>query len=80
MNVISCREAAGLIRDGWTVSTSRFTGSGYPRDLTLIEIAPGIDLEREVRAQIAPGVAVARDLKAMDARIFRDQPMLAAAP
>lgn len=72
MNVISSREAAGLIRDGWTVSTSGFTGSGHPeglstasenrflesghpRDLTLIEIAPGIDREREVRAQIAPG-------------------------
>jgi len=66
MNVISSEEAAGLIRDGWNVSTSGFNGSGHPRDLTLIEIAPG--------------VAVARDLKAMDARIFRDQPMLAAAP
>jgi len=31
-----------------------------------------------VRAQIASGVAVAPDLKPMDARIFRDQLMLAA--
>jgi propionate CoA-transferase len=45
--------------------------------LTLIEIAPGIDLERDVRAQIAPGVKVAEDLRTMDARIFRAQPMLA---
>jgi propionate CoA-transferase len=44
--------------------------------LTVTEIAPGIDLQREVRAQIAPGVAVAEDLKTMDARIFRAQPML----
>jgi propionate CoA-transferase len=44
--------------------------------LTLVEIAPGIDLEREVRAQIAPGVKVAEDLGTMDARIFRAQPML----
>jgi len=44
--------------------------------LTLTEIAPGIDLEREVRAQIAPGVGVAEDLKTMDARIFRAQPVL----
>jgi propionate CoA-transferase len=44
--------------------------------LTLIEIAPGIDLEREVRAQIAPGVQVAGDLRTMDARIFRAQSML----
>jgi acyl CoA:acetate/3-ketoacid CoA transferase len=105
MKVISSKEAAGLIRDGWTLSTSGFTGSGHPegistaienrfletghpRDLTLIyaagqggqltltEIAPGIDLEREVHAQIAPGVGVAEDLKTMDARIFRAQPML----
>jgi acyl CoA:acetate/3-ketoacid CoA transferase len=44
--------------------------------LTVTEIAPGIDLEREMRAQIAPGVGVADDLKTMAARIFRAQPML----
>jgi propionate CoA-transferase len=44
--------------------------------LTLTEIAPGVDLEREVRAQVAPGVGVAEDLRPMDARIFRAQPML----
>jgi propionate CoA-transferase len=46
--------------------------------LTLTEIAPGIDLERQVLAQLAAPVAVAPDLKEMDARIFRDAPMLAA--
>ena len=43
--------------------------------LTLTEIAPGIDLEREVLAQLAVPVPVASDLKTMDARIFRDVPM-----
>jgi propionate CoA-transferase len=46
--------------------------------LTLTEIAPGIDLQHQVLAQLAAPVAVAPDLKEMDARIFRDAPMLAA--
>ena len=46
--------------------------------LTLTEIAPGLDLEREVLAQLAAPVAVAADLKPMDARIFTDAPMFAA--
>ncbi|MBK8064407.1 MAG: acyl CoA:acetate/3-ketoacid CoA transferase [Betaproteobacteria bacterium] len=44
--------------------------------LTLTEIAPGIDLERDVLDQLAAPVPVAADLKTMDARIFRDTPML----
>jgi propionate CoA-transferase len=44
--------------------------------LTLTEIAPGIDLQSQVLAQLAAPVAVAADLKPMDPRIFRDQPML----
>jgi propionate CoA-transferase len=46
--------------------------------LTLAEIAPGIDLERQLLAQLAAPVAVAPDLKLMDARIFNDAPMFAA--
>ena len=45
--------------------------------LTLIEVAPGVDLERQVLAQLAAPVAVAPDLKTMDARIFTDAPMFA---
>ena len=44
--------------------------------LTLTEIAPGIDLQRDVIAQLAAPVPVADDLKTMDERIFRDAPML----
>jgi propionate CoA-transferase len=43
--------------------------------LTLTEIAPGIDLARDVLAQCGAPVAVATDLRTMDARIFRDAPM-----
>jgi propionate CoA-transferase len=49
--------------------------------LTLIEIAPGIDLERDVLAQCGAPIAVAADLALMDARLFREAPMhLAADP
>ncbi|MBS0337994.1 MAG: acyl CoA:acetate/3-ketoacid CoA transferase [Proteobacteria bacterium] len=44
--------------------------------LTLCEIAPGIDLQRDVLDQLAAPVPVAADLKLMDERIFRDAPML----
>jgi propionate CoA-transferase len=43
--------------------------------LTLTEIAPGIDLQRDVLAVLGAPVVVADDLKTMDARIFTDAPM-----
>ena len=43
--------------------------------LTLIEIAPGVDLHRDVLGQCATEVAVADDLTSMDPRIFRAGPM-----
>ena len=49
--------------------------------LTVTELAPGVDLEREVLAQAAIELRVAPDLKAMDERLFREEPMgLALAP
>jgi propionate CoA-transferase len=46
-----------------------------PGGLELIEIAPGIDLERDILAQMDFAPAVSPNLKTMDARIFRDAPM-----
>jgi propionate CoA-transferase len=43
--------------------------------LELIEIAPGIDLERDILGQMAFHPAISPTLKMMDPRIFRDQPM-----
>ncbi len=43
--------------------------------LTLTEIAPGIDLQRDVLAVLGAPVRVADDLKTMDARIFTEAPM-----
>lgn len=43
--------------------------------LTLIEIAPGIDLQRDVLDQCATPVAVAADLRQMDRRLFEAAPL-----
>jgi propionate CoA-transferase len=41
----------------------------------LTEIAPGVDLTRDVLGQMAFTPKIAPDLKTMDVRIFRDQLM-----
>ncbi len=46
--------------------------------LTLTEIAPGVDLERDILAFAKGDISVAADLVPMDARIFTEGPMLAA--
>lgn len=46
-----------------------------PDGIELCEMAPGIDLERDILAQMAFRPAIAADVRVMDARIFRDGPM-----
>jgi acyl CoA:acetate/3-ketoacid CoA transferase len=41
----------------------------------LIEIAPGIDLDRDIRAQVEFDLIVSPDLKEMSADIFASGPM-----
>jgi propionate CoA-transferase len=43
--------------------------------LELIEVAPGIDMERDIFAQMAFRPDVASNVKTMDERIFRPEPM-----
>lgn len=45
------------------------------RGLELVEIAPGIDLERDVINQMEFTPVISPSLKYMDSRIFRDEPM-----
>jgi len=46
-----------------------------PEGLMLIEIAPGVDLDKHILAKMEFKPLIAGDLKLMDARIFRDEPM-----
>ena len=43
--------------------------------LTLIEIAPGVDLDRDILKQVDFTLNIAEDLRLMDQRIFRTEPM-----
>ena len=46
-----------------------------PDGLQLVEIAPGVDLERDILAHIGFTPMIDGDPKPMDERIFRDEPM-----
>ncbi|RWR09144.1 acyl CoA:acetate/3-ketoacid CoA transferase [Paenirhodobacter populi] len=46
-----------------------------PEGLTVTEIAPGIDLQRDVLDQAATPLRVAEDLRVMDAALFAEDPM-----
>jgi propionate CoA-transferase len=46
-----------------------------PKGLTVLEIAPGVDLERDVLAQSEFPLLVSAHLKTMDASLFHPQPI-----
>jgi propionate CoA-transferase len=43
--------------------------------MTLVEIAPGIDLQKDILDQMGFKPQVAADLRPMDSRIFLEEPM-----
>jgi propionate CoA-transferase len=43
--------------------------------LELIEVAPGVDVEKDILAKMDFAPIVSSDLKLMDARIFQEEPM-----
>ncbi|GAA4409541.1 hypothetical protein [Quisquiliibacterium transsilvanicum] len=63
MRIATAAEAAALVPDGATVASAG------------LEIAPGIDLEREVLAYCPRGVVVSEGLKTMDERTFYERVM-----
>jgi acyl CoA:acetate/3-ketoacid CoA transferase len=52
-----------------------FSGRLLPEGLTVTEVAPGVDLERDVLARVPIPLHVATELRLMDDRVFRPEPM-----
>ena len=88
--VVSAAEAVRLIRDGDTVATGGFVGIRFAEEIAIAleelhlsteaepplrEIAPGIDVKRDIIAQMDFKPIVRDELELMDARIFRIEPM-----
>ena len=55
--------------------TERAVFTLTPDGLTLTELAPGVDLERDVLAQMAFRPRLRLPLRPMDPRLFRPEPM-----
>jgi acyl CoA:acetate/3-ketoacid CoA transferase len=58
-----------------TFVTERCVIRLLPEGLTITEIAPGVDLERDILERAATPLRVAADLAPMDARLFQPEPM-----
>ena len=66
---------ANKVRQPVLYITERAVFELRPEGVTLIEIAPGIDLQTQVLDQMEFMPKIAEDLKLMDERIFKDELM-----
>ncbi len=55
--------------------TERAVFHATAKGLRLVEVAPGIDIERDILAHMAFKPLIADDIRTMDARLFADAPM-----
>jgi propionate CoA-transferase len=58
-----------------TYVTERCVMRLTPDGITVTELAPGVDLERDVLAMAAVPLQVSPELRAMDERLFRPEPI-----
>jgi propionate CoA-transferase len=58
-----------------TYVTERCVLRLMPEGLTVVEIAPGVDLERDVLGRAAFPLSISPNLRPMDSRLFRPEPM-----
>jgi acyl CoA:acetate/3-ketoacid CoA transferase len=58
-----------------TYVTERCVIELLPEGLTVTEIAPGVDLERDILGQVDVQLRVSEDLREMDNRLFHPEPM-----
>ena len=58
-----------------TYVTERCVIKLEPTGLTVTEIAPGVDLARDVLAQADLKLGISPNLKTMDARLFKPEPI-----
>ena len=68
------RRAAEQGQEVWYV-TERCVFRLARNGLVLVEVAPGVDVDRDIRTKVGFPLQVADDCRAMDARLFRTEPM-----
>jgi acyl CoA:acetate/3-ketoacid CoA transferase len=68
------RRAVGQGQSIWYV-TERCVFRLTPEGLVLVEVAPGIDVEGDIRTRVGFPLRVAPDCRPMDHRLFRAEPM-----
>jgi acyl CoA:acetate/3-ketoacid CoA transferase len=72
------RRAANLGQEIWYI-TERCVFRLGPNGLVLVEVAPGVDEDRDIRSRVGFSLQVSPECKPMDARVFKVESMSLAA-